>query len=187
MKQEEGTIPPVVMRRADPAIVRASPAELRVIRLIAAYKFVKAVSMIVVGIALLHLVHRDLRVVILHWTDRLGLDEGNRFVRRLLISAAHLKPKGVRIAAAVVFSYSALYLVEGIGLWSDRPWAEWLTAIASLGLVPLEIYELYLHPTWARVSIIVANVAIAGYLFVRIARKRRRLAAAAASADSIVS
>jgi uncharacterized membrane protein (DUF2068 family) len=35
-----------------------------------------------------------------------------------------------------------LELVEGVGLWLDPLWAEYLTVIATSLLIPVELYEL---------------------------------------------
>jgi hypothetical protein len=40
-----------------------------------------------------------------------------------------------------------LEIVEGVGLWLRKRWAEWLTVIATSLLVPFEIYELIHRPS----------------------------------------
>ena len=36
--------------------------------------------------------------------------------------------------------YAELFLTEGIGLWLEQRWAEWLTVIITSALIPIEIY-----------------------------------------------
>ena len=38
--------------------------------------------------------------------------------------------------------YAGLFLTEGICLWLEKRWAEWLTVIIISSLIPLEIYDL---------------------------------------------
>ena len=40
------------------------------------------------------------------------------------------------------FVYSSLLMTEGIGLWLEKRWAEFLTVIATSLLIPLELYEI---------------------------------------------
>lgn len=52
--------------------------------------------------------------------------------------------------------------------------AEWLTIIITSSLIPLEIYEIYLHFAVAKVALLVLNIGIVVYLIIRI-RSRRTL------------
>lgn len=60
--------------------------------------------------------------------------------------------------------YGLLETVEGVGLWLDRLWAEYLTVIATSLLVPLELYELVHKPTLLKAGGIAVNLVIVGYL-----------------------
>jgi uncharacterized membrane protein (DUF2068 family) len=65
-------------------------------------------------------------------------------------------------AAAAV--YVALLLIECIGLWSARRWAEYLTFAELALFVPFEIYELAGTVTPLKVVTLVLNLAILLYL-----------------------
>jgi uncharacterized membrane protein (DUF2068 family) len=73
----------------------------------------------------------------------------------------------------------ALVVVEGVGLWQRKLWAEWLVILAGAGLIPFEIWKL-LHPTgktWMVLLALLLNVAVIAYLASRLqqrARQRRR-------------
>ena len=82
-----------------------------------------------------------------------------------------MSPRRIQIIAAASFSYSALFLVEGVGLWLGLHWAEILTVIATSSLIPLEIYEIFHRFTAAKVLVLVANAAIVGYLVWRLRRE----------------
>jgi uncharacterized membrane protein (DUF2068 family) len=68
----------------------------------------------------------------------------------------------VLIAAAV--AYAIIEGVEAVGLWRERRWAEYLTAVATAGFLPLEIHEVLRRVTVFRVGALVVNVAILVYL-----------------------
>ena len=53
---------------------------------------------------------------------------------------------------------------EAVGLWLEKRWAEYLTAVATAGFLPFEIRELIDRITALRVVAFVVNVAILMYL-----------------------
>jgi uncharacterized membrane protein (DUF2068 family) len=57
--------------------------------------------------------------------------------------------------------------VEAVGLWRERRWAEYLTAIATAGFLPFEIDELAKRVTILRVGALVVNLAILIWLVYR--------------------
>jgi uncharacterized membrane protein (DUF2068 family) len=61
--------------------------------------------------------------------------------------------------------------VEGAGLWLEKRWAEYLTIIATISFVPIEVYELIRHATWRRVAALGINLLVAGYLVWKVRRR----------------
>jgi uncharacterized membrane protein (DUF2068 family) len=68
----------------------------------------------------------------------------------------------------LTFAYSALFLVEGTGLFLQKRWAEYFTIISTSSLIPFEIYELVKNPSLLKCGALVINVAIASFLFVKV-------------------
>lgn len=68
------------------------------------------------------------------------------------------------VAGAAVSAYAILEGIEGIGLWWQKRWAEYLTLIATILFLPVEVYELFERVTVLRVAALVINVAIVCYL-----------------------
>ncbi len=66
-------------------------------------------------------------------------------------------------AAAV---YTAVLIIEAVGLWSGRRWAEYLTALEVGVFIPYEIYELTKSITPFKIVALVVNLAIVVYLVV---------------------
>jgi uncharacterized membrane protein (DUF2068 family) len=143
-------------------------SDTRLIRLIALFKLMKAVLLIAVGLGVLHLLHRDVAGVLAHWVKTFGLDPGDRYVERVLQKAVALTPNTIRGLGVGSFFYAGLFLTEGIGLWLVKRWAEWFTVIMTSSLVPVEIYEIYRHPTVLKVLVLIVNIAVAGFLLYRI-------------------
>ncbi|MGD1081369.1 MAG: DUF2127 domain-containing protein [Candidatus Sulfotelmatobacter sp.] len=143
----------------------------RLLRLIAVFKFVKCAMLIALGVGAFKLLHRDVGRIAEHWVDALRLDPGNRFVDAALGKAAHLRPEQIKKLGLGSFLYAALFLVEGTGLWLEKRWGEWLTVIITGSLVPVEIYEIYRHPSAVKVAVLVINLGIVGYLIDHIRRR----------------
>jgi uncharacterized membrane protein (DUF2068 family) len=74
-------------------------------------------------------------------------------------STRNLELTGVALAA-----YAALEGVEAVGLWHGKRWAEYLTFVATVLLVPLEVYEIAGKPTVLKCLTLAINVAIVVYL-----------------------
>jgi len=81
-----------------------------------------------------------------------------------LARVSRVSPEQIKKLGIVGLIYAALFLTEGIGLWMLRPWGEWVTVIISGSLVPVEIYEIYRHPSAVKIVVVVVNVAIVIYL-----------------------
>jgi len=140
------------------------------LRLIALFKFLKTALLIAVGIGALRLIHMDVAAVMEHFVLRLGLDPGGRYVGSALEKAANLTPDKVESVAIGSFIYAGLFLTEGLGLWMLKRWAEWLTVIITSTALPVEIYEIFHHPSAAKVLVLILNIGIVAYLIYQMRR-----------------
>ena len=139
-------------------------SEDRLLRLIAVFKFLKAASLIALGVGAFRLLHRDLGGVLDHWIRALRFDPGQHYLDIALAKASDVTPEQIKKVGVGSFIYAALFLTEGTGLWLRKRWAEWLTVIITSSLVPVEIYEIYRHPGWVKVVVLALNLAIVVYL-----------------------
>ncbi len=140
----------------------------RLLRAIAVFKFFKCATLIALGVGAFRLLHKDVGRVVEHWVEALRLDPGSRWVDLALAKASRLRPAQIKKLGLGSFLYAALFFAEGTGLWLEKRWGEWLTVIITGSLVPVEIYEIYRHPTAVKAAVLVINIAIVGYLIYRI-------------------
>jgi len=142
------------------------------LRLIAVFKLVKGGLLAVVAFKLLRLVHEDLELTAFNLASTLHLDPDGRLVEPILRRLLDVDPRALTRISVGAFGYAGLLLTEGIGLMRGAAWAEWLTVIATSGLVPLELYELRHRITTPRVLALLVNLAIVVYLVVLLRRQR---------------
>ncbi len=141
--------------------------------LIALFKLVKGVLLLATAIGLLRMVHADLSAAVEHWIAVLRMDPENRYFHALLERVGHISPEQLRAVSAGSFFYSALLLTEGIGLWLERRWAEYLTVIVTASFIPIELYELMRHVSDAKLVVLIVNLAILWYLIRTLRRQRK--------------
>ena len=97
--------------------------------------------------------------------SRQGGSQG--FIVGELTKLADVHSATVTILMFTALAYFILELVEAIGLWHEKRWAEYLTAVATAGLLPFEIIELLRKVTVIRVGALVVNLAIVIWLLYR--------------------
>ncbi len=141
--------------------------------LIAAFKLLKGLALLAVGIAVHMLANKNLIVESQHWVDLFRVDPHNRYLHLLLEKLTNVDAHKLHALSVGTFVYSALFLTEGIGLFLRKRWAELLTVISTAGLIPLEIYELLDRPTPTRALLLLVNLAVVAYLFFEIRRLSR--------------
>src|SRR5207244_7317504 len=61
--------------------------------------------------------------------------------------------------------YSSVLFTEGIGVYLQKRWAEYLMVFATGALIPLEVRHIYYRPTIAAVIILAANCFIVWFLY----------------------
>src|SRR3954453_19909745 len=75
-----------------------------------------------------------------------------------------LRSSKLRLAGLGIGAYAVLEGAEAVGLWYQKGWAEYLTFIATVLLLPLELYELSHSITPFKIFALVLTSAIVVYL-----------------------
>jgi uncharacterized membrane protein (DUF2068 family) len=132
---------------------------------------VKAVLLVVVGVGVLKLLHRDVGQVIEHWINLLQLDPDNQHIQNLLLKLWFVDDRKLKEIGAGTFCYAALFLTEGTGLLLRKRWAQYFTIIVTASFLPFEIYEMVHRASIVKAAVIVTNMTILLYLSARL-RKR---------------
>lgn len=142
----------------------APKSRFGVLRTIALYKMVKVVLLLAVAYGELRLSDASITAKLLSWAQDRPYGLEHHIVVQLLEWFSGLSASRVHALRLVTLVYAAIFAVEGVGLWMEKRWAEWLTVIITASLIPLEAWEIYFRPTVGKVLILIANLAVVGYL-----------------------
>jgi len=141
--------------------------------LIALFRLTKALVLLAVALGMLRLLDRHVAARVRAWLDAIPFVAGHAALLAAASKVTGTSPRHLTIAASVALAYAALFAVEGVGLWRQRLWAEYLTIVATTSFIPFEVYELTRRFTPIRLGALVVNGAIVGYLLARRVRAGR--------------
>ena len=93
-----------------------------------------------------------------------GQNPSRAFLGRQLHNVLNLKEHLILVLLVTSAIYAVIEGVEAVGLWKEKRWAEYLTAVATAGFLPFEIDEILKRVTVLRVIGLIANLAVLAYL-----------------------
>lgn len=134
------------------------------LRIIAVYKFCKAVLLLVVGLGVLQLLQPGVAARAQRWVEALASGSDRRALQHVLGWITGSSPQRLELVAIGALLYTVLFTAEGVGLWLAKRWAAYLTVIVTALLVPVEVYALARHVSAPRVATLVVNLAVVAYL-----------------------
>lgn len=153
-----------IMTAIAPVAVKERRHHNRWLLLIAVYKSLQALLFIAIGVGARHLLHRDVADELAAFADHLRFNPESRFVNFVLDRASLVDDPLLRRIGAVAFSYAAVSLAEGIGLYLEKAWGEYLTLIITASFLPWEVFEVIHKITLFRSSLLLINVLVLVYL-----------------------
>jgi len=154
-------------------LVRKSRRHNKLLVLIAAYKLLQAALFVIIGVGALHLMHKDIGDVLSQVAAALRFNPESRFVNFVLDEASLINDPILRRIGAVAFSYAGISLAEGIGLYLEKAWGEYLTLGITASFLPWEVFEVFRRLTWIRVSLLFVNLLVFLYLLKVVAGRKR--------------
>jgi uncharacterized membrane protein (DUF2068 family) len=141
---------------------------------IAAFKVAQALLFLTIGVGALGLIHKDVGDVLSQLADHLRFNPESRLVNFILDKAAVVDDRLLRRIGEVGFIYAGLDLLEGIGLYLEKTWAEYLTLIITASFLPWEMMEVFRRITPIRVGLLVVNALVFLYLLKLVIERGRQ-------------
>ena len=152
--------------------------EATILRLFAVERWVRALVLALLGIAVLRFKSSEASLRQLFeqalpaakpLANVLNLDLTSSPTVDRIRSLLGANPKTLTWIALALFAYGAIQIAEGVGLWSLKRWGEYLAVVATSIFLPLEVYELTDKITTLRLGAFLVNLLLVVYL---IASKR---------------
>jgi len=136
------------------------------LRTVAVFEAAKGLLVLLLGLGLLRLVHKNLDEFAEQLIRFLHASPGGRLSNLFVTAADRATDKSLWALAATALVYAIVRFAEAYGLWLDREWAEWFALLSGSMYLPWEMYSLLRHPHPAKWVILAANVAIVLYMLV---------------------
>lgn len=138
------------------------------LEVIAVLKFFQALGLVLAGLSALGLLNPGRSGAAQEWLEQLSLREGHAISAALAGKTLQLlenaTPRQLLVAGVGSFIYATVFLVEGIGLWRCKRWAEYLTIAVTASLLPFEFFAVAREANAIRIAAVVVNLAIVIYL-----------------------
>jgi len=142
------------------------------LRVVALFEAAKGLLVVLVGFGLLAFIHKDLHSAAGRLVRRLHLDPARHYPTIFADAAQHLTDRYLWAMAFAALLYSAVRFVEAYGLWHQRQWAKWFGLLSGAMYIPVELVAIIQGATWPKVTVLVINSGIAGYLVYALWRSR---------------
>ncbi len=148
----------------------------RLLLLIAVYKLLHALLFIAIGIGAHRLLHKNIADQIDLLARHLRFNPESRLVNFLLEKASLVNDPVIRRIGFVAYGYAAVSLAEGIGLYLEKAWGEFLTLAITASFLPWELFEMFRRLTWFHVGLFTINILVFVYLLRLVLERARQRA-----------
>jgi uncharacterized membrane protein (DUF2068 family) len=142
------------------------------LRTIAGYEAATGVLVLLAGMGLFGLIHRDLQEAAEKLVRHFHLSPSSHYPHIFLELTARVTEPWLWALAAGSLLYASLRFVEAFGLWHGKRWAEWLGAASGAIYVPFEVAGLWESVTPLRLASLAMNLLVVGYLLQLLWRRR---------------
>ena len=147
------------------------------LKTVAIFEFAKGFLVMLAGLGVLSLIHRDVQAFAEKIVKVLHLNPAAHFPRVFIDAASQMTDGRLWFLSGAAMFYALVRFVEAYGLWHERPWAEWFAVISATLYLPFEIYHLKEGIDFAGISVIFLNIILVIYLGALLeANHRRKLA-----------
>jgi uncharacterized membrane protein (DUF2068 family) len=152
------------------------------LRTVAVFEAAKGMLVLLLGLGLLRLIHKNLDEFAEQMIRFLHASPGGRLSNLFVTAAGSASDKSLWALAGAALVYAIVRFAEAYGLWNDREWAEWFALLSGAMYLPWEMYSLMRHPHPIKWVILLANLAIVLYMLVlRVQANAHRTAARSTS------
>ena len=136
----------------------------RGLHIVALFEGAKGVLVLVVGFGLLSFIHKDLHEAAMRLVKHIHLNPASHYPQIFLDLTEHVNDTRLWSLAIAAFMYFVVRMIEAVGLWLKKTWAEWFAVLTGGMYIPVEVFEVVRSVTWPRVTVLVVNLGVVSYL-----------------------
>ena len=136
------------------------------LRSVAIFEAAKGLLVLLLGLGLLRLVHKNLDVFAEQIIRFLHVAPGGRLSNLFVAAAGKTTDKNLWVLVGAAVVYALVRFAEAVGLWYERDWAEWFALLSGSMYLPWELYSLLRHPHVIKWMVLSVNLAIVAYMLV---------------------
>lgn len=137
---------------------------IRGIRIVAFFEGAKGLLVLLVGLGLLEFIHKDLHLAAEQIVRQFHMNPARHYPRIFIDAINNLTDGQLMAMAFSALLYSVVRFVEAVGLWLQRQWAEWFGLLTGGLYIPVELFEITRKITWPKVTVLIVNAGVVGYL-----------------------
>jgi len=139
---------------------------------IALFEAAKGALVILAGVGLMALLHRDAQAIAEAIITRIHVNPASRYPTIFLSLLANPTDGRLWAIGGSAAVYALMRFAEAYGLWRGLAWGNWIGVWSGGIYIPVEIYEAVRHPTWLHVGLAAANALVVVYLVQSLARHK---------------
>ncbi|NVN91677.1 MAG: DUF2127 domain-containing protein [Desulfuromonadales bacterium] len=163
------------MNRTRTCIHPTQKPHARGLHVVALFEGTKGLLVLAVGFGLLSFIHKDIHEAALRLVNYFHFNPARHYPRIFLELMEHITDAKLWSLAIAALMYFVVRMVEAVGLWLRKTWAEWFAVLTGGMYIPFELFEVVRRVTWPRVTVLFINVGIVSYLlFVLIKNGEKR-------------
>lgn len=136
----------------------------RGLRVVAFFEGAKGLLVLLAGFELLSFIHKDIHEAAIRLVEHLDLNPASHYPRIFLDLINRINDTNLWSMAIAAAMYSLMRMVEAVGLWLRKSWAEWFAVLTGGMYIPVEIFEVAHKTTWPRVTVLIVNLGVVSYL-----------------------
>ena len=142
----------------------AKDSHARGLHIVALFEGAKGLLVLIAGFGLLSFIHQDIHEAAVRLVKHIHLNPASHYPQIFLDLTESINDSKLWSIAIAAAMYFVVRMVEAVGLWLRKSWAEWFAVLTGGMYIPVEMFEVSRSVTWPRVTVLIVNLGIVSYL-----------------------
>lgn len=151
-----------------------NPVQIRGLHIVALLEGAKGAIVLLTGFGILALIHEGAHHAVEKLVRHLHINPARHYPSIFIDLAKHVTDLQLWVLAFSALCYAVVRFVEAYGLWRRMAWAEWFGLLTGGMYIPLELFEVARRATWPKITVLVVNLGVVGYLAYVLLQSRRK-------------